>query len=548
MKVPGFVNGRDVQRSLNLADNQCINLYPVINDAKDITAFYKIEGLKQEAVLSGNANGTYRTANNRVFYVSYQSLYELKNDLTSTSIGTVTSGNYSFSDNGNELIMVNGVDGWIMILATNTLLKIKVSTGTFTVTLDIAGVFTKIAHGFVAGDGVIFSTTGTLPTGLLTNTQYYVIASGLTADTFQVSDTRDGVAVETTGTQSGIHTLTSAGYGFPEGCKTVSYMNGRFVACELNTQNFYVSEILDGGYWDALNVQTVDSNPDYVTGQVVSHNELIVFCETSGEAFYDSGTIPSPFVRNVSGIFEVGCDAPFSIKAMDNTVFWLGRSKEGSGIVYKLSGFTPVRVSDYGTEVAIKAMTRTNDARAFTYQIEGHHFYVLTFPTGNKTFVYDGNTNLWHERASFIDGEFGKWEPNNYFEFNGKQYVTDNLTSNLYSLDVNTYTNGTNYLKVLRSFKSPSSDMKRVTHNKLELEAEFGTGVIGGAEPEVMLRWSNDSGHTWSSYSNRAIGAVGEFFKRVVWNRLGMTKGPARIYEISSTSNAKIVLLNAYLE
>jgi hypothetical protein len=548
MKLTGFIGGSDVQRSLNLSDNQCINLFPTTNNDGSITGFYKIEGLKQEAVLSGNSNGAYRTSTGRSFYVAYQTLYELNNDLTSTLRGTVTAGNYSFSDNGLEVILVSGVDGWIFTLATNALLKIKVSTGTFTVTLDTQAVFTKAAHGLVAGDRFLISTTGALPTGLLTNTPYFVIASGLTVNTFKVSLTNNGTPVATSGTQSGIHTLTTTGYGFPEGCKTVSYMNGRFVACDPNTQNFYVSEPLAGDYWDALNVQTVDSNPDYVIGQVNSHNEMIVFCETSAEVFYDSGTIPSPFVRNLSGIFEVGCQAPFSIKIMDNSVFWLGQTREGHVIVYRLNGYTPVRISNYGIEQAIEKMSYTADARAFVYQAEGHHFYVLTFPTGNKTFVFDANTNLWHERASFINNAFGMWEPRDILFIGGKHYVTDTTTSNLYSLDVNTFMSGTNYLKVLRSFKSVDSEMQRTIHRKLTLEAEFGTGVIGGTEPDVMLRWSDNGGHTWSDYLVRGLGAVGQYFKRVIWNRLGMTKGPARIYEISSTANAKIVFLNAYLE
>lgn len=548
MKIEGFVGGEDVQRSLNLSDNKCINLYPTTNNDGNITAFYKVDGLKQESTLSGNSNGAYKTSTGRSFYVSFNTLYELKSDLTSVSLGVVTVGNYSFSDNGIELICVNGEDGWLLTLATNVLLKIKSITGIFTVNLDISAMFTKVNHGLVSGDRVIFSTTGTLPTGITTHTPYYVIPLGLTANTFKVSLTLNGTAVDTSVSQSGIHTLTTVGYGFPEGCKTVSYMNGRFIAVDPNTQNFYVSEVLDGGYWDALNVQTVDSNPDYCIGQVVSHNELIVFCEDSGEVFFDSGTIPSPFIRNLSGIFEIGCAATFSIAKLDNTVFWLGRSDEGKGIVYKLNGYTPTRISNYGVENSIQAMSVISDARAFTYQKDGHHFYVLTFPTGNKTFVFDANTNLWHERAQFINGTFGRWEAQEHLFFNNIHYVTDYFTNNLYSIDSSTYTNGANSCKVLRSFRSPSSEMKRITQHRLQLEAEFGVGSLGATEPQIMLRWSNDSGHTWNNYLNKGIGAIGQYFKRVIWNRLGMTKGPARLYEISCSEDVKIVLINCYLE
>jgi hypothetical protein len=78
----------------------------------------------------------------------------------------------------------------------------------FAVTVATPAVFALTAHGLVAGTPVIFSTTGALPTGLLADTVYYVIAAGLTADAFEVSATLAGSAVNTSGTQSGTHSLT----------------------------------------------------------------------------------------------------------------------------------------------------------------------------------------------------------------------------------------------------------------------------------------------------------------------------------------------------
>jgi hypothetical protein len=86
-----------------------------------------------------------------------------------------------------------------------------------TVTIATPGVVTLTGHGFIAGSQVFFKTTGALPTGLLVDTGYWVIANGLTANTFQLSLTQGGVAINTTGTQSGTHSCgklknaTSAG-------------------------------------------------------------------------------------------------------------------------------------------------------------------------------------------------------------------------------------------------------------------------------------------------------------------------------------------------
>jgi hypothetical protein len=84
---------------------------------------------------------------------------------------------------------------------------INISVGAVTVTIASPAVFSLTAHGLAAGDIVYLNTTGSLPTGLSVDTPYYVMSAGLTANAFQVSTTIDGSAVNTSGSQSGTHTL-----------------------------------------------------------------------------------------------------------------------------------------------------------------------------------------------------------------------------------------------------------------------------------------------------------------------------------------------------
>lgn len=84
----------------------------------------------------------------------------------------------------------------------------NISTGTATITVASPAVVTSTAHGLKAGSQVSFTTTGALPTGITAGTVYYVIAAGLTANDFQFSTTSGGSAVNTTGTQSGVHTIS----------------------------------------------------------------------------------------------------------------------------------------------------------------------------------------------------------------------------------------------------------------------------------------------------------------------------------------------------
>jgi hypothetical protein len=229
---------------------------------------------------------------------------------------------------------------------------------------------------------------------------------------------------------------------------------------------------------------------------------------------------------------------------------WLGRSETGLGVIYKLNGYTPVRLSSYSVEYAIQQMSDTSDAISFTYQQDGHHFYVITFPTGDKTFAFDINTQMWHERASFsaITGLFSRWEAQEYAYFDNKHLVCDYTDGKVYSLELSVNQDGGTTRKWVRSWRAPESDMHRTPHHKLTLELECGVGLVGGVDPQIMLRYSNDAGHTWSSEKWRSMGNIGEFSKRVNWYRLGMTSGQPRVYEVSGTENVKTVLLAAYLE
>lgn len=82
------------------------------------------------------------------------------------------------------------------------------STATFTVTIASPAVFTATAHGLAANMPISFTTTGALPTGLVAGTVYYVLAP--TTNTFKVSATAGGSAINTSGTQSGVHTYTAS--------------------------------------------------------------------------------------------------------------------------------------------------------------------------------------------------------------------------------------------------------------------------------------------------------------------------------------------------
>lgn len=90
-------------------------------------------------------------------------------------------------------------------------------TNAFTVTIASPGVFTLANHGLVVGQRIRLKTTGTLPTGLAINTDYYVISAGFTDSTFELSATSGGTAINTSVSQSGVHTIDRVSENLKDG-------------------------------------------------------------------------------------------------------------------------------------------------------------------------------------------------------------------------------------------------------------------------------------------------------------------------------------------
>ena len=341
---------------------------------------------------------------------------------------------------------------------------------------------------------------------------------------------------------------------FP-GAVTVGYLDGYFVFNEPNSQKIWVTELLDGTSVDPLDFASAEGSPDGLVAVNVDHREAWLFGTDSIEVWYNAGQADFPLTRIQGAFNEIGCVAAFSIAKLDNGLFWLGTDARGQGIVYRANGYTGVRVSTHAIEYAIAQYGNISDAIAYTYQQEGHAFYVLTFPSANATWVYDVATQAWHERAGWNTaiGEFTRHRSNCQCNFGGNTVVGDYENGNIYTLDLDVYADNGGIQKWLRSWRAlptGQNNLKRTAQHSLQLDCESGTGLITGqgSDPEIMLRWSDDGGHTWSNEHLSKMGKIGEYYRRVFWRRLGMTlKLRDRVYEVSMTDPVKTAIMGAEL-
>lgn len=337
------------------------------------------------------------------------------------------------------------------------------------------------------------------------------------------------------------------------GSDYVYYSKTVWVFNRPGTRQFYLGT--SGGSvgveFDAADFASAVSNAEPIVRHIVNHEDLLLFKETTTEVWRAVAGGDFLYQRDTNAAIEKGCEAKYSIAPMDSTVYWLGGDDSGGGIVWRMNGYTPERVSNDGLEFAIQGYSTTSDAVAFTYQQEGHAFYQLNFPTAGATWVFDAATRLWHERAyrNPVSADFERHRAASHMFFNGEHVVGDHSDGRLYALDLDYFTDDGDPLVSLRScphLSTPTYNEVRFSRIRVDLEAGVGLPAGQGADPVLMVRWSNDGGHTWGPISQAKMGKIGEYRRRCELDRLGMARD--RVFEISISDPVRRVVLGGAID
>lgn len=331
------------------------------------------------------------------------------------------------------------------------------------------------------------------------------------------------------------------------GANQVAYQDGYFIFNKPGSGQFYISG-LNSVDFDALDFASSEGSPDDVVGLISAQRDLWIFNTETTEVFFNSGNADFPFERVQGAFIEIGCAARFSIAKMGNVVFWLGRDERGAGIVYRAAGYSPQRISTHAVEQAIQRYSDVSDARSYTYQEDGHQFYVLNFPSANTTWVFDDTTGQWHERSYTNDGIYERHRGDCHTFAYGRHVVGDYASPKLYELTPEALDDDGAPIARIRVAPHVSSMLNRVTYGAFQLDIEAGVGIDGlgqGIDPQVMLTYSDDGGHTWSNEKWKSFGKIGNRHKRPLWTRLGASRD--RVFKVVITDPVKVTIMGAVL-
>lgn len=126
MRFPGFIGPSYTLASKNVDSQRCINLYPERNEMGtgkegEVAALVSTPGLSLLLTLAGGVvRGIYTANNGILFAVGGNKLYTISSSWVATERGTLStsSGQISMVDNGIQLIIVDGANGYYYTFGT----------------------------------------------------------------------------------------------------------------------------------------------------------------------------------------------------------------------------------------------------------------------------------------------------------------------------------------------------------------------------------------------------------------------------------------------
>lgn len=326
------------------------------------------------------------------------------------------------------------------------------------------------------------------------------------------------------------------------GASDITFLDSRFIWTVPNSGQVQWSQLLSAKT-DALSYATAEAKSDNLVRTIASNGQLWLIGEKTTEIWNSTGSNDSPYQRMSGAYIPTGCVAKNSVCQFGGSLIWLSQTDHGQAQVVMTQGYQTVRISNHAIESEISGYQRVGDAYAFAYQQDGHAFFIITFPTAQKTWCYDSITQMWHERAWYNQETFQSehHRANTHCFFNGEHLVGDRESGLIYRLCGETQTD--NGAMIFRERTTPviNPHGQRLIFDELELKLQVGQEQ--NTKPLIMLDWSNDGGRTWSVTLEQDLGAIGEFNKRVIFRRLGQAFN--RVFRLRMSDASKLVILGA---
>ena len=332
-------------------------------------------------------------------------------------------------------------------------------------------------------------------------------------------------------------------------CSTLDFIDGYIIAVENGTNAYHYSSILtvpvDQGYF------TKEAKGDIGKAVIIDSGYIYLLGSISSECWYDDGA--TPFSRVGNSAMGVGIAAPNSAKAINGSVYFISDKRK----VIMMQGQN-YQILSTPFDQEFQDMTTVSDAIAFNMLVDGKNFYVISFPTENKTYVYDLLGQYW--------AQWGKWSLNindnvtmSYNSFLATDYayvpqwglhLVGSSDGKIYQVGKEFYTDIGDPIRLLR--RSGHDDngsylRKKADACRIKIKSGVGNSTLPTSiAAKCTIRWRDNGSPVWGNYHYIDLGVQGrsEFIKEL--KRLGQYQ--SRQWEIAHAEASPFVICGMELD
>lgn len=293
----------------------------------------------------------------------------------------------------------------------------------------------------------------------------------------------------------------------PQGVDYVDYIDGYIIATD-GSPIFRWCNRTDPTTWPVSNFASCEGLPDGILGHCIINRQIYFFGNRSIEIWENDGS--NPFSRLPGGFYQVGLGATYGFAQDDSTIYFFTNDRRFA----KIDGRS-LEIISTPFDAALQQLSTISDCCASFFRFEGHRFISFTFPTDKRTFVYCATTDSWSEFSRFSSAAGHVAWPVRCSTFHDAfdvDVLGDLTTGTIFKLKAtNIDTDNATTYPIRWSFKSPN-----LTHGMLKQKRSEDVRFVmkSGAvqttsEPQVLVRWRNDDGTTWSNERAISLGNVG---------------------------------------
>ena len=541
-------------KKLDLFGSELQGLSPFVNAQQRLNCFYEIisSGEKESKVfirptpgysffttLSVGPIQGWIVVGSLLYVVSNTVLYSVNAAGAVTNLGTLITTNFnslmSLATNGNQIIICTGSSGYLYYVNTTAAQGAGAKGGVVASSLVqgsgyTSGVYTGVP--LIGGTGSGAVATFTVTSGAVTSIAIttpgtnYTVGDVLTVSNTYLGGAGSGFSATLTSVQVPVGSLQKINdSGFNPTATSVCFLNGFFIIPGTVSYEWQISTVYDGSQWPALQFASNEASPDSVVAVNALNGSLILWGQNHIEYWQDTGSFPFPF-GSLQAAQSVGLAALYSRCAFNNTFAFLATNSAGTLSIQQLNGYTPVRISTPNIENIINSFVTYNDAISFSYALDGHVFFQITFPTAGRSFLYDASTQLWSELQSGI-GSYSRHNANLSISFNANVLISDSTSPIIYYFNQEALTDNGSLIKRQVITKHIEDGGNLLGIDELWLDVNLGQGLQSGqgSNPQISLQVSKDNGNTYGNELWTSIGKVGQYQgPRAIWRRLGQSR------------------------